>query len=161
MLKKMFKMKGNKGFTLVELMVVVVIIGVLTAIAVPVYNNASNQAKINAIAANLRIINGVITQYQADKGTAPTADFKTELGPYLQAWPDNNPKGVDYAVGNQVATGVVNFAGTGPIQAYANVPAYLLSSTDTALPAPIVDSLGSKPVLVTTRTSPVLALMRN
>ncbi|NLN65275.1 MAG: prepilin-type N-terminal cleavage/methylation domain-containing protein, partial [Clostridiaceae bacterium] len=56
--------RNEKGFTLVELMVVVVIIGVLTAIAVPVYNNATSKAKLNAIAANLRIINGAISQYQ-------------------------------------------------------------------------------------------------
>ncbi len=97
MLAKMFKMmkKGNKGFTLVELMVVVVIIGVLTAIAVPVYNNVTGKANRNAIAANLRIIDGAISQYKTDKGTAPTA---TNLEPdYIQVWPAN-PKGAVYSV---------------------------------------------------------------
>lgn len=105
MLKKMFKMKGNKGFTLVELMVVVVIIGVLTAIAVPVYNSATEKAKINAIAANLRIINGAISQYMADNdtSTAPVVTMGTtpivnDLSDYIQSWPDNNPKGVTYVL---------------------------------------------------------------
>mgnify|MGYP001424812028 CR=1 FL=1 len=97
MLKKMFKMKGNKGFTLVELMVVVAIIGVLTAIAVPVYNSATEKAKINAIAANLRIINGAISQYMADNDTS-TAPEKNDLSDYIQSWPDKNPKGVTYVL---------------------------------------------------------------
>ena len=97
MLTKMFKMmkKGNKGFTLVELMVVVVIIGVLTAIAVPIYNNATEKAKLNAIAANLRIINGAIGQYQANNnGSNPN---KTQLNAYIQEWPEN-PSEVEYDV---------------------------------------------------------------
>lgn len=114
MLAKMFKMmkKGNKGFTLVELMVVVVIIGVLTAIAVPVYNNASEQAKLNAIAANLRIINGAISQYQANNAGANPADSGALDGEYLQSWP-LDPKGVTYAVGTvgPVFTATATFNG--------------------------------------------------
>jgi type IV pilus assembly protein PilA len=77
-------------------MVVVVIIGVLVAIAVPVYNNTTDKAKLNAIAANLRIINGAISQYQANSGgTTPTA---AQLVPnYIQTWP-TNPKGVTYKI---------------------------------------------------------------
>lgn len=94
--------RNEKGFTLVELMVVVVIIGVLTAIAVPVYNNATSKAKLNAIAANLRIINGAISQYQMEKGDDPAStepDSSGGLAPdYIQTWPDGNPKGAAYSI---------------------------------------------------------------
>ena len=69
---KLYKsMKDNKkGFTLVELMVVVIIIGVLVAIAIPVYNNVSGTAKTNACQANLRTIDGAYQVYLANDGTA-------------------------------------------------------------------------------------------
>jgi type IV pilus assembly protein PilA len=96
MLTKMFKMmkKGNKGFTMAELMVVVVIIGVLTAIAVPVYNIVSTKAKVNTIATNLRIINGAISQYILNEGKDPES-LNDLVSNYLQAVPEG-PGGVQY-----------------------------------------------------------------
>ena len=65
MLKKMMKMfkKGEKGFSLVELMVVIVIIGVLIAIAIPVYRNTTESAELRACHANQRMIEGAAFQY--------------------------------------------------------------------------------------------------
>lgn len=73
MLMRMFKNfhKDNRGFTLVELMVVVVIIGVLTAIAIPVYKASTDKAEASACAANLRMIDSAIQQYKMNEGEAP------------------------------------------------------------------------------------------
>jgi len=71
---KRFK-KNNKGFTLVELMVVVVILGILVAIAVPIYNSITGNAEQNACHANLRTIDGAKTQYAVSSGLTWPGDF--------------------------------------------------------------------------------------
>ena len=68
-------MRSKKGFTLVELMVVVVILGILVAIAVPIYNSITGDAERKACHANLRTIDGAKTQYAASTGLTWPNDF--------------------------------------------------------------------------------------
>lgn len=94
---KLFMKKNNKkGFTLVELMVVVAIIGVLVAIAVPVYNNSQKTAKTNACLANSRIIEGAIEMYRIDENEAPT-DLADLVPKYIKETPVC-PFGTDYVI---------------------------------------------------------------
>ena len=79
---QMQRTNNQKGFTLVELMVVVVIIGILIAIAVPIYKNIQTNAEVNACKANQRSIEGAYQVYKADAapGTWPTEYIKGSGG---------------------------------------------------------------------------------
>jgi prepilin-type N-terminal cleavage/methylation domain-containing protein len=65
--------RKEEGFTLVELMVVVLIIGILVAIAIPVFNAAKGNAQKKSCFANQRTLEGAAQTYQADSGSLPTA----------------------------------------------------------------------------------------
>jgi type II secretion system protein G len=70
---KMMK-KDNKGFTLVELMVVLLILGILVAIAaMPIYNKTQENAQKKACQSNLRTLDGAAAQYHAATGAYPNA----------------------------------------------------------------------------------------
>jgi prepilin-type N-terminal cleavage/methylation domain-containing protein len=58
----------SSGFTLVELMVVVAVLGILVAIAVPIYSSSTEAAKIATDEANLRILNSASVMYRIDSG---------------------------------------------------------------------------------------------
>ena len=64
--------KKDEGFTLVELMVVVLIIGILVAVAIPIFNNASQSARVRTCHSNQRTIEGAVQQYLA---TNPTLTY--------------------------------------------------------------------------------------
>ena len=72
MLKKLRKMlKKQEGFTLVELMIVVVILGILAGIGVQQYANVQTRAKGAAHNANLRIISSAANMYVMLEGSVP------------------------------------------------------------------------------------------
>lgn len=82
--KMLQRESGQKGFTLVELIVVIAILGILTAIAVPKYNATLNEAKENAAVADCRTIASAVTLYQTAKDNNASATPKIEeLDDYL------------------------------------------------------------------------------
>ncbi len=65
--------KDEKGFTLIELIVVIAILGILAAIAVPRVTGSLNTAKTNADKANAQIIGQAAERYFLEQGSAPTS----------------------------------------------------------------------------------------
>jgi len=64
--------RDQRGFTLMELMIVIVIIGVLAAIGVPAYKNYVTEAKKSACSANRHTIATALGMYYAENGAYTT-----------------------------------------------------------------------------------------
>jgi prepilin-type N-terminal cleavage/methylation domain-containing protein len=87
----MFKMVRNKkGFTLIELMIVVAIVGILAAIAIPAYIDYTIRARITEIAGGYDALSTSLSEYHASNGFFPRnvptdtlASLPTNYGQYL------------------------------------------------------------------------------
>jgi prepilin-type N-terminal cleavage/methylation domain-containing protein len=93
-------MLRKKGFTLVELLVVVLILGALAAIAVPRIIGGAQSAKANACATNVDLINQQIELYYSQTGNWPSA--LTDVTQNQEYFPDgepNCPLGDPYVLG--------------------------------------------------------------
>ncbi len=78
---------AESGFTLLELMIVMVVIGLLAAIAIPSYTNNIRRAKEAVLREDLHTMRGAIDSYTVDKQKAPQAlDDLVQAG-YLKAMP--------------------------------------------------------------------------
>jgi len=87
--RKEDKMRSRKGFTLVELMIVVLILGALAAIAIPRIMGGAATARANGCATNIDLLNSQIELYYANTGSWPaTLDVVTGDTAYF---PDGPP----------------------------------------------------------------------
>ena len=65
-------MVKERGFTLLEIMVVMVIIALITGLAIPTLMNALHDSKVDATRAQLRVLKQAVGLYQMDIGRPPT-----------------------------------------------------------------------------------------
>jgi len=78
--------KRKAAFTLVEIMIVVAIIGLLAAIAIPNFVRARSTSQQNACINNLRLIDAAQQQYALEKGVSGTVTLDpsgSQIQPYL------------------------------------------------------------------------------
>lgn len=101
-----------RGFTLVELLLVLVILAVLAAMIVPKFTKRSEQARIAAATTDIATLDGAIDIFEVDNGRYPTSDeglkalvespggATTWKGPYLKRAVGNDPWGNPYIYRN-------------------------------------------------------------
>ncbi|MGB9198708.1 MAG: prepilin-type N-terminal cleavage/methylation domain-containing protein, partial [Terriglobales bacterium] len=84
------KLKHNaRGFTLIEMMIVVLVMGVLMALALPMYNQSITRSKEARLKHNIAILNDVVQQYSLDRKKAPLALQDLVDAGYLKSIPDD------------------------------------------------------------------------
>ncbi|MFL8712365.1 type II secretion system protein [Clostridioides sp. GD02377] len=105
--------KNKKGFTLVELLVVIAIIGILAVVAVPALFSNINKAKVASVESDYSSVKSAALSYYSDKNKVPK-DIKDDLAEYMETVPTKADIGGDYelfSTGTKLALKIGNSKG--------------------------------------------------
>ena len=97
-----FLCRGRRGFTLVEIMIVVLIIGILLAIAIPNFVRARNTSRGKACQANLKQVDSATEQYLMDNRSTTYPALSALTPTYIKTAPAC-PSGGTYTMGTASA----------------------------------------------------------
>jgi general secretion pathway protein G len=117
-------MKAKSGFTLVEILIVVVILGILAAIVIPQFTSASTEAKESALVSDLQAMRSQIELYKIHHNDELPGD------------PNNSSGGVDFETAMTSATDQYGVVGTTALHRFGpymrNIPINPFCSLDPA-----------------------------
>ena len=111
--------KSNKGFTLVEIMIVVVIIGLLAAMAIPAFQKVRQSSQDKAVLNNVRQLSAAADQYYLENGVStvaqaslvgPTAYVKALNTAAGETYPTNFTQGVTVTVTGVAGVRTITYA---------------------------------------------------
>ena len=111
--------RSNKGFTLVEIMIVVVIIGLLAAMAIPAFQKVRQSSQDKAVTNNVRQLSAASDQYFLENGVSTvvgtnligaTAYVKTLNTVAQETYPTNYTQGVTITVSSIAGVRTVTYA---------------------------------------------------
>lgn len=115
----MNRIHSKKGFTLVEIMIVVVIIGLLAAMAIPAFQKVRTASQDKAVLNNMRQIAAAADQYYLENGvttvaltnlTGPTNYVKSLSTVAFENYPANFTQGVTITVTNVANSRTLTYA---------------------------------------------------
>jgi len=113
------KLLSDKGFTLVEIMIVVVIIGLLAAMAIPAFQKVRQNSQDKAILNNARQLSAAADQYYLENGVSqvdismligPTTYVKTLNTVASETYPAGFSQGITITIGGVAGARTITYA---------------------------------------------------